>query len=115
MQIEVQANPNCGPSEQFVFTPLSEPRPIRAILANVRGSDAECDAVGVEEDGRWVQAHAVKVTDSGAGYAFLIYGGAWGLRFRPAAQRTEAWDLANPSQWGEPFKLYGDEKDIFFE
>ena len=114
MEIEVLDNPNCRASEQFVFNELEPARPIRGIVAEIRGREIICDVVGVEPGGSWVQAYVQKITDSGAGFAYLISGGLWGIRLRPEAVREEIWDLTNRNQWGEPFKIYGEEKDIFY-
>ena len=69
---------------------------------------------GVDDGGRWVQAMAVKIADSSDGIAYLIHGGAWGIRLRPEKSRQEPWDLANKNQWGEPFKIYGKKEDILY-
>ena len=115
VQIEVEANPNCEGIDQFVRNELGPSRIITAIRAEVNGQESICDVVGVEADGKWVSAHARKVADSSDGFAFLIQGGAWGIRIRPEAYRHEGWDLQNKHQWGEPFKLYGSEEDIIYE
>lgn len=114
MQIEVQQNPNCGASEQFVFCELEPSRFVNGIRVEERGKEMICDVVGVEEGGGWSPGRAAKITDSGAGYAYVIYGGAWGIRLRPETYAHESWDLNNKHQWGEPFKIYGDEKDIVY-
>ena len=114
MDVEVSVNPNCQGSEQFVFNTLGEPRPVCGLYVREDGGDAECEVIGVDTGGRFVPAHAVKIADSGAGYAYLIYGGRWGLRIRPARFKGESWDLANPREWGEPFKIYGEESDIIY-
>ena len=113
MQIEIEPNKNCEGSEQFFFSELGPSCPIRGIRVMDRAQEAECDVVGVEKEGVFVEAFATKVADSGAGFAFLITGGAWGIRLRPATHGHEVWDLSNWHQWGEPFKLYGEE-DIFY-
>ena len=114
MQIEVADNPNCRGSEQFMFRELGTPRPVRGIRVNEGGSETDCDVVGVDAHGRFVQASAVKIADSGNGTAYLIRGGDWGLRLRLAVHAAEAWDLAGKHQWGEPFKIYGEAKDILY-
>lgn len=114
MHIEVQANPNCQATEEFVFNELSPPAKISGIKISEEGQDALCDVVGVEPDGCFVDAFAAKITDSGSGFAYMIFGGAWGVRMRPRAYSHEAWDLSNTRQWGEPFKIYGSEEDIIY-
>lgn len=114
MQIEVEPNPNCQGSEQYVFNELEETRPIRGIRVEDRGKEIECEVTGVAPGGRWVQAFATKVTDSGNGIAYLITGAEWGIRIRPSRLAVEPWNLTNERQWGEPFKVYGDAEDIIY-
>ncbi len=113
MQIEVEDSPNCGPTEQFIYRELGEIRFIRGILAEERGKEVSLDVTGVAKDWVWAPARCVKIADSGAGFAFLIFGGEWGIRLKPS-WHTADWDLTDPKQWGEPFKIYGSEKDILY-
>lgn len=113
MQIQVEDNPNCGPTEQFVYRELGPARPITAIRAEERGKEVLVDVTGVAGGGRWEPARCVKIADSGAGFAFLIFGGDWGVRLKPRWNQA-AWDLSDPKQWGEPFKIYGSEDDIIY-
>jgi hypothetical protein len=114
MQIEVEENPNCRGSEQFVFLELGKPRPVSAIRTGEGKKEALCDVVAVEAGGKFGRAFAVKIADSGAGYAYLIYGGVWGIRLRSNSIGLQAWDLLSEGQWGEPFKIYGSEDDILY-
>ena len=114
MNIEIETNPNCESCDQFVFRELEPSRQIKGIRVMDRGKESSCDVTGVEKGGRFTDAFAVKVADSGAGFAYVIHGGAWGIRLRPEAYAAEPWDLANKHQWGEPFKLYGEREDIFY-
>ena len=113
IQVEIEANPNCAGSDQFFFAELSAVRPVRGIRVVENGEELECDVVGVENERHFVDAQAVKIADSGSGFAFLIYGGIWGIRIRPLRYETEAWDLKNPHQWGEAFKIYSEEDIIW--
>ncbi len=114
IKIEVEPNPNCRENAEFVFSLLGAPRPIRGVRVGKTGEETDCELTGVDAGGVWVEARAVKVTDSGAGYAYLIYGGGWGIRLKPGSHAEEPWDLSNPRQWGEPFKLYGSADDILY-
>jgi hypothetical protein len=114
MQIEVDDNPNTRGGGQFVFQELEAAKTIVGIHADWRGQEVECDLVGVDEGGVWVQAYAQKIADSGAGFAFLITGGAWGVRIKPRIFASEVWNLESKNQWGEPFKIYGEEKDLIY-
>jgi hypothetical protein len=115
MNVIVEESPNWPSGEQFVFKELGKPRRVRAIRAEVRGVEKICEVTGVDAGGRWVPAYAVKVADSSDGHAFLIYGGAWGIRLRPGEPSSAAWDFSVKDQWGEPFKVYGSEDDIIYE
>jgi hypothetical protein len=110
MNILVGDNPNSAASEELVFNEIGPRRAIRAIVAEEGGKEVRYEVTAVGEGGRFFTAHAVKVTDSGEGFAFLIYGGEWGIRLR--REGSAAWDLTDRTQWGEPFKLYGSESDI---
>ena len=112
MQVEIEPNPNCVESELQVYNEMESPRPIRQIRVDHQGQEIWCDVVGVDGGGQFVQAYTQKINDSGGGLAYIIYGGAWGIRLRPQADTEESWDLSNPHQWGEPFKIYGSEEDI---
>ena len=114
MLLEVEANPNCAESQQFVFQVLGECCPVLALRVGEGALEEFCDVIGVEEGGRWTAAQAVKITDSSDGFAFLIRGGAWGIRLRPQKYSSEPWDLNNRRQWGEPFKIYGASEDLVY-
>lgn len=114
MLIEINKNPNCSFSDQYFFNEVEPPRKVKGIKISVAGEDQECSVIGVDTDGQFVPAIASKITDSGEGFAFIIYGGAWGIRLRPKKFENEPWDLKNQHQWGESFKIYG-EMDILFE
>ena len=114
MHIEITSNPNCTESPEFVFKELGVSETIRGILVGEEGKETECDVIGVEAGGRWISATAVKVADSSDGIAYMICGGDWGIRLRPAKFRHEPWDLGNHHQWGEPYKIYGKKEDILY-
>lgn len=106
MEIEIASNPNCTGSDQLVFQELEPAFPVRGLKISERGKDIDCDVAGVTAEGQFVQAYARKIADSGAGFAYIVYGGDWGIRLRPATHAEELWDLKNPHQYGEPFKIY---------
>ena len=113
MQIEVEESPNCGGTGQFVYRELGAVRPVKAIRAEEKGKEVVLDVTGVAPGGRWAQARCVMIADSGAGFAYLIFGAEWGIRLKPQWHKA-GWDLSDPKQWGEPFKIYGDEDDIIY-
>ena len=112
MHIVVNANPNCQGSEEFVFNELEPPKKIKGIRVSENARDVDCEVVGVDSKGRFVDALAVKITDSGAGFAYISVGGDWGIRIKPSLFSKEPWSLSDPRQWVEPFKSYGSEEDI---
>lgn len=114
MYLEVEENPNCEATPLQVFGELSPPRPVRQMWLDRDGKRALCGITGIERGGAPCPAYAQKVQDSGAGVSFLIYGGAWGIRFKPVEYEKEPWDLTNSRQWGEPYKFYGEEKDFVY-
>ena len=78
------------------------------------GNQVVCCVCGVEPQGKFVPAKVCQVADSGGGSVFFVYGGKWGIRFKPEDYAHEPWDLSNPRQWGEPYKYYGDEADLIY-
>jgi len=112
MFIEVEPNPNCEKSDLFVFNEMEGAKPVSALKLIRNGSEITADVTGVDPDGKFVQAFSQKVQDSGAGFGFLIYGGAWGIRLRPAQLQNEKWDLKNSNQWGEAYLVYSDEEGL---
>ena len=113
MLIHIEENLNCPGSEQFVFNELDRPRPVKGIVVEMEGKEIVCDVTGVDAGGQWVDAHSLKIADSSEGHAFLIRGGAWGIRLKRSGS-GKAWDLDDKGQWGEPFKIYGSEQDILY-
>ena len=69
---------------------------------------------GIEEGGTPCPAYAQKVSDSGGGSSLLIYGGLWGIRFKPVEDEQNRWDFGDSRQWGEPYKFYADERDLVY-
>lgn len=112
--IEVHDNPNCAGCGQMAFNEMdSELRPLRQIIVSTASGDALCEAAAVDAGGGFGPAHVRKIDDSGEGPAYLIFGGEWGLRFR-RAEGAGPWNLADKTQWGEAFKVYGISPDVIF-
>ena len=111
---EVQENPNCRASSFLSFEALGPSKEIIKIRCEKEGNTFWAEVIGVQENGLFVPACAQKVADSGDGFAFLIRGGAWGIRLRNEKENepAEPWDLSSPRQWGEPYLIYGDEADF---
>lgn len=117
MLLEVEENPNCESTGFKRFKELGPVRRVRQICMYDRKDEGEwCHITG------WTStsadsicpAYAVPVEDSGAGMAYLIYGGNWGLRFKPL-EIEEKWDLNSPHQWGEPYLIAASPRDLKFE
>jgi hypothetical protein len=117
MFVEVESNPNC---EQSVFARFKEAGPakrvtqVRSYEQNAQGE--WCWVTGWTDDPEHplCPASAQLVEDSGAGLAYLVFGGIWGIRMKPVAL-TEEWSVRSPKQWGEPYLSLADAKDIRFE
>ena len=114
MIVEVESNENC---EGSVFARFKEASPARPVL-QVRLYDREPAGMwywvtgwGDNETAPACQAYARLVEDSGSGLAYLVYGGIFGLRFRPT-DIEEGWDLASRHQWGEPYLSLAGERDL---
>ena len=115
MYIEVEENPNCQEMPGQVFEELSSHRVVKQMWLMIDGKRVLCWIASVEKGGAISKALAQKVSDSGAGISILVYGGGWGIRFKPVEYEKESWDFSNPHQWGEPYLFYGDEKDLVYE
>lgn len=122
LYLEILPNPNCDAAEGMLYQALEPPRTIRQVRISRQGREQWCWVTGVEPpvpaeraSPRWGPAQVQKITDSGAGIAFCIYGGQWGLRFQLAGSGPPAWSLQDPAQWGEPYKIYGALEDLLLE
>lgn len=116
--LAVDPNPNCEPVDGLMYQTLEPPRPVQQMRVARGGRDVWCWVTGVESPSaagpapRWVPATAQKISDSGAGVAYLIAGGRWGLRLAPPSPAPPRWSLDDPAQWGDPYKLYGTLGDL---
>src|SRR5882672_2747132 len=105
MLITVEDNPNCGGDERMLRDNGKKRQVARMNVETPAGGSTWCDVTGIDQGGSFVPAYATQVEDSSAGSAWLIFGGSWGLRFRPAGQKVP-WSLEDKNQWGEPFKVF---------
>ena len=104
MYLIVEENANCGPEERR-FSVQGEPRTVRQIRGrSPTGEEKWWDVAGVANGGTFGDATAVLIEDSGAGTAWLVFGGEWGIRCREAGS-TDRWSLDDARQWGEPFRV----------
>ena len=117
MVVEVEPNPNC---EQSVYARFKEAGPARRavqVKSFERKSEGEwCWVTGWTDDPAYpcCPAQAQRVEDSGAGLAYMVFGGIYGVRLKPVSL-SEDWDLNSTNQWGEPYLLLADPNDIRYE
>jgi hypothetical protein len=104
MYVMVEENKNCAADER-VFADSGAKRIVERIeIDSLDGKKTWYEVMGMDENGGFIPAQAVRVDDSGAGSAWLIYGGLWGLRLR-AVGSNEPWDINNVHQRGIPFAV----------
>jgi hypothetical protein len=114
MFLEVDHNPNFEGSYFLRFHELSPPRLLTHVKSYERQSRGEwCQVTGWcdDPDQPLCPAYAQKVEDSGAGTAYIIYGGNWGIRLKPEDHAGE-WCLYDDAQWGEGYLSIGEERDL---
>ncbi|HEX5141709.1 MAG TPA: hypothetical protein VFX19_12240 [Dehalococcoidia bacterium] len=112
--VDVEANDNTPMMAQHVYKNWSIPYPIshvRIFENNPEGDLCAITGWSSSNGGEAVAAYAVRIEDSSAGNAVLVYGGDWGLRLRPA-EPDEPWDIASPNQWGETHLVLSSEEDV---
>ena len=112
--VEVESNDNTPMMAQQVYKNIGVPFPV----SHVRIYEGEpggqlCAITGWSsiDNGSAVAAYAVQIEDSSAGMAYLVYGGDWGVRLRPA-EPDAPWSLDDPEQWGETHLVISDEADL---
>jgi hypothetical protein len=105
IEIEVDAGENSDMSLARIFDARETSYEVTRVFTMRRdtGADELCAVTGWSADGE-CQAYAAQVWDSGDGVALLVYGGGEGIRLKPA-DSGGPWNLADPTQWGEPCLL----------
>ncbi|HSB46132.1 MAG TPA: hypothetical protein VLD60_14045 [Nitrospira sp.] len=114
MIVEVESNENCESSFFARFKEAGSARPVTQVRLYERNPAGEWYWVTGWSDNAETpacQAHAQLVEDSGSGLAHLVYGGIYGLRFKPITIE-EPWNLASPNQWGEAYLSLSSERDL---
>ena len=112
--LEIEPNPNCEPVDLRVFNDVGPPKPVAQVLVDrTAGPPHWCLVTGWTQGGDPVPAQARQVDDSGEGLVWLVSGGDAGLRLQPAWQ-PRVWSLEESTQWGMPFLLIGDLRDLRF-
>lgn len=111
---EIEENPNCRSADMMRFReagPAKRVVQVRLYHEDPEGRWYQVTGWNNREEDPTADAFIQPVEDSGSGVAYLLYGaGDSGLRFKtdPAAP----WRLADAGQWGEPFLLLGEIRDV---
>jgi hypothetical protein len=111
--VQIPENPNCQAVDGQIFQCRTAGRTVTHVRSG-RGGEEWCSITGLDETGNPCPATACIIEDSGEGLCYLVTGGEWGLRMKPASDRGP-WSTADDGQWGEPFLLLGgDGADLQF-
>lgn len=114
MIVEVESNANC---ESSFFARFKEAGPARPVVQvrlydrNPAGDWYQVTGWSDDPEHPTCPACARPVEDSGAGLAILVYGGIYGLRFKPL-HNEEPWSLDSRDQWGEAYLSLSSERDL---
>ena len=114
MIVEVESNENCEASVFARFKETAAPRPVVQVRLYDRNPAGEWFWVTGWSDDQVTPvcpAYAQPVEDSGAGLAHLVYGGIYGLRFKPISI-DEPWSLDSPHQFGETYLSLASDRDL---
>jgi hypothetical protein len=117
MVVEVESNENCEAGAFVRFKEVEAARSITQVRIYDRTSTGEwCWVCGWTDHPTQAAgaAFAQLVEDSGAGLAYLVFGGLHGIRLKPVAIEEE-WDVASTRQWGEPYLLLADASDLRYK
>jgi hypothetical protein len=112
--VEVESNDNCEASFFGRFKDIRPARPVLQVKLYDRNPAGEWYWVtGWSDDEQTppCPAYAQLVEDSGAGLTQLIYGGIYGLRFKPI-NVEEPWSLESQHQWGEAYLSLASDRDL---
>ena len=114
IEVEVEDNDNCYGLPMRTYEALGRPVMVSQLrIAGPSGPEQIHWVTGWHSDGDGTPcpAYCVEVSDSGEGAAYLLYGGDWGVRFRPLDSQQE-WSVESDDQWGEPYLVLGDLSDV---
>jgi hypothetical protein len=114
MIVEVEANENCEASFFARFKEAGAARPILQVRLYDRNPAGEWYWITGWSDNPETPlcpAYAQPVEDSGSGLAYLVYGGLYGVRFKPV-RVEEPWSLESSQQWGETHLSLSSERDL---
>ncbi len=114
MIVEVEANENCEAGLFARFKEAGPPRQVHQVRLYDRNPSGEWYWVTGWTDNAEAPvspAYAQLVEDSGSGLAHLVYGGIYGLRFKPVVV-DEPWSLDSSNQWGETHLSLATDRDL---
>jgi hypothetical protein len=112
--IQVEPNDNCPMSASQVFKNLDAPFRVSQVRLYEGQPGGELYAIAgwwSANGGTPSNAYAVRVEDSSAGSAYVVYGGDCGVRLRPITSNAE-WSLDAPDQYGETHLVLSDRDDL---
>lgn len=112
--VEVEANDNTPMMAQQVYKNLGLPfrvRQVRIYEGEPEGKLHDITGWSSGDGGTPVEAYAVHIEDSSAGDAYLVYGGDWGVRLRPAGSESN-WDIGDAEQFGETHLVLAADEDL---
>jgi hypothetical protein len=112
--VEVEANDNTPMMAQQVYKNTGVPFPVSQVRIYEGEPEGQLCAItgwASTEGGSPTTAYAVQIDDSSEGSAYLVYGGDYGVRLKPA-DSDEAWDITSMDQWGETHLVLSSEDDV---
>jgi hypothetical protein len=112
--VDVESNDNTPMMAQQVYKNIGTPFPISHVRIYEGEPEGQLCAIcgwRSSSDGPVTRAYAVQIEDSSEGRAFLVYGGDWGVRLRPAGSDAP-WSVDDPEQWGETHLVLASEDDL---
>ena len=115
--LEVEENDNCDYMPLQVYEAHSDPVPVFEVTLEEPGrSPGVYSVTGWSSDGGGTPCPAMyaPVSDSGQAVVHLVYGGDWGIRFKPS-DSDEPWQPGNADQWGEPYIMLTQAGDIILD
>ena len=114
IEVEVEENDNTYGVPLRVFSAKGEPFQVSQVKMDTpagEGIPHWTTGWSSAHGGTPCPAYCVPVEDSGAALSYLVYGGDWGLRFKPLGS-DEDWGMGIEDQFGEPCLLLGEASDI---
>ena len=112
--VEVESNDNTPMMAQQVYKNLSLPfrvSQVRIYEGEPEGTLHDITGWSSADGGSATDAFAVQIEDSSEGTAFLVYGGDWGVRLRPAGSGDD-WRLDDAGQFGETHLVLASKEDL---